>query len=581
MRSLRIGAALVVVLLAVATTVAQTKRPNVLIILTDDQGLGDFSAHGNPILKTPNLDALRAESVRFTDFHSAPMCTPTRGQLMTGVDAVRNGATSVTGGRSFLRPGIPTMPEMFAAAGYRTGIFGKWHLGDHYPHRPTDKGFRTAVWHMGWGFTAAPEFTNTLFDGRYIEGVETKRFQGHVTDFWFARATAWMRERKTKGEPFLCYLATNAPHAPHVVAEKYSAPYQGQGPAEFFGMIAQIDENIGRLDKFLKESELRDNTIVIFMTDNGGTAGVKTFNAGLRAQKTTYYEGGHLVPFWVRWPAGKLTRPRDIATPAQVQDVLPTLLELTGVKPSAQARFDGQSLAGLLRGTSELSERAFVVQYSRAKLEKWQSCVVWQQWRLVEGKELYDVVADRAQTQDLAAKQPEVLARLRAHYEAWWAGLGDKVNEFVPISLGARQQPTVALTSADWQDVYADNSNHIRNAEGGPRGGHWNVQVERAGEYEFKLRRWPPELALPLTASAPAHRSGDNRVIPGKALPIAGAKLTIAGQELSAASKPEDQAIMLRAKLPAGRTQLHAWFVDAAAQDVSGAYYVEVSPRRK
>src|SRR5512137_1169241 len=120
--------------------------PNVLIVLTDDQGIGDFSCLGNPVLKTPNLDKLHAESVRFTDFHSAPMCTPTRGQLLTGVDAVRNGATSVTGGRSFIRPGIPTMPEMFAAAGYRTGIFGKWHLGDNYPHRPMDRGFQEAVY---------------------------------------------------------------------------------------------------------------------------------------------------------------------------------------------------------------------------------------------------------------------------------------------------------------------------------------------------------------------------------------------------------------------------------------------------
>lgn len=195
------------------------KRPNVLIILTDDQGLGDFSRHGNPVLRTPHLDRLASESVRLTDFHSAPMCTPTRGQLMTGLDAVRNGATSVTGGRSFLRRGIPTMPELLAKVGYRTGLSGKWHLGDHFPHRPMDRGFQKAIWHQGWGFTAAPEFSNTLFDGHCFDGDRRSHFSGHCTDWWFDSAINWMQDCHAKQEPFFCYLPLNAPHAPHEVAE--------------------------------------------------------------------------------------------------------------------------------------------------------------------------------------------------------------------------------------------------------------------------------------------------------------------------------------------------------------------------
>src|SRR4051812_9157684 len=142
-------------------------RPNILIVLVDDAGYGDFSCHGHPWLKTPNIDRLHDESVRFTDFHVAPMCTPTRGQLLTGMDALRNAAASVTAGRAFLRPGISTLPQQLAKAGYDTGIFGKWHLGDSYPHRPMEKGFQTAVWIKGWGFTSAPEFNNTLMDGRF------------------------------------------------------------------------------------------------------------------------------------------------------------------------------------------------------------------------------------------------------------------------------------------------------------------------------------------------------------------------------------------------------------------------------
>ncbi|MBI4657750.1 MAG: arylsulfatase [Verrucomicrobia bacterium] len=551
-----------------ATAAVPTARPNVLIVLTDDQGMGDFSCYGNPVLKTPNLDRLREQCVRFTDFHVAPMCTPTRGQLLTGQDAVRNGATSVTGGRSFIRPGIPTLPELFAAAGYRTGMFGKWHLGDNYPHRPMDRGFQEAICHLGWGFTSAPEFANTLLDGRYFhDGVE-KRFSGYCTDFWFERAMAWMKERQAARQPFLCYLPLNAPHGPHVVPEKYSAPYEGKGPAKFFGMIANLDENIGRLEAFLRDTGLRDNTILIFMTDNGGTAGVKLWNAGLRAGKTTFYDGGHRVPCWVRWPIGALGEPRDIATPAQVQDILPTLLDLCVVNTPPSTRFDGVSLAGLLRVTTgQLPDRKFVVQYSRAKLEKWECGVIWNQWRLVHGKELYDVAADRAQQTDLAAKHPDIVAKLREHYERWWTELEPLSREFVATSLGAEKQPLVTLTSSDWQDVYADNAGHVRQAAGGPRGGHWNVRVERAGEYEISLRRWPAELDTALTAL-----NGDG----SRALPITGAKLTVGGQELSEKASPGAKEIKFQTRLPVGPIRLQGWFSDDKGSDLCGAFYATV-----
>jgi hypothetical protein len=197
-------AATIAALAAPAPAAAQQRRPNVIILLTDDQGYGDLSCHGNPVLKTPNLDRLHGQSVRLTDFHSAPMCTPTRGQLLTGQDALRNGATSVTAGRTFIRPGVSTAAEIFAAAGRRTGIFGKWHLGDNYPHRPHDRGFAEAVYHQGWGFTSAPEFANTLFDGRYFHNGIEKRFAGDVAlpggkripamlELEFPRSKSWVQ----------------------------------------------------------------------------------------------------------------------------------------------------------------------------------------------------------------------------------------------------------------------------------------------------------------------------------------------------------------------------------------------------
>ncbi len=569
---------LAAVAVAGTSTAATAPRPNVLIILVDDAGYGDFSCHGHPFLKTPNIDRLHAESVRLTDFHVAPMCSPTRGQLLTGAHGLRTGVTSVTSARTFLRPEFATAPQIFAQGGWRTGIFGKWHLGDSYPHRPMDKGFQTAVWTRGWGFTSAPEFSNTLIEGRILRGDQPEKFPGYITDFCFDEAMGWMRERQAKAEPFFCYLPLHAAHAPHTVPDKYSAFFAGKPAPAFFGMLANIDENMGRLDTFLRASGLRENTIVIFMTDNGGTAGVKTFNAGLRAGKTTYYEGGHRVPCFIRWPAGGLRAPTDLAPVTQVQDVLPTLLEFAGLAKPAGPAFDGLSLAPLLRGkTDTLPDRTLFVQYGPGAGEKdtsgpkkFRSAVLWNQWRLVHGAELYDVNADRAQARDLAAAHPAIVADLRHRYEAWWSTVEPRLRDFVPASLGSAAENPVVLTSSDWQDAYADNSNHVRNAVGGPRGGPWHVNVERPGDYEFALRRWPSDLEAPIDG---------NIAPPGKALPIAAAKLTIADQQVSAPVAAHANEVILRAKLSAGRTQLQAWFLDAGGQDLCGAYFVKITRR--
>jgi arylsulfatase len=560
-------------------------KPNVLIVMTDDQGLGDFSLMGNPVLKTPSLDAFAKQSVRLTDFHVAPMCSPTRGQLMTGLAALRNGATSVTAGRTFLRPGLPTMPEVFGKAGYRTGIFGKWHLGDSYPHRPMDRGFQESIYHLGWGqLLSTPEFDWPLIDGRYFHNGVEKRYKGHCTDFWFDSAMAWMKQCKQKGEPFFCYLPTNAPHGPCIDFDEYIKPYRKRGlPAAFFGMIAHVDKRFGDLERFLVEQKLKDDTIVVFMTDNGGTAGVKVFNAGLRGGKTTYYEGGHRVPCWIRWPNGKLAAPREIGVPTQNTDLLPTLCDLCSIEPPKRAKADdlfrGVSLAGLLAGTQkELPDRMFVVQYGQI-IQKFDSCIVWGRWRLVKGEELYDVAADRAQKNNLAAKHPEVVKEMRDHYEAWWKAVAPMLNDFVPISIGAKQQPVVELTSGDWEGIYADNSGYVRQAVGGPTGGHWHIKVEEAGKYEFTLRRWPAQTGAALgEAYEPSEKSPGYNVKVTKSFPtIALAKLAIAGVNAQTKADPKATGATLRVKLPAGKTKLKAWFADAEGKGLCGAFFVTVA----
>ena len=327
-----------------------SKPPNVLIILIDDQGYGDFSCLGNPVLKTPNLDKLHDQSVCFTDFHVAPMCTPTRGQLMSGRDCLANGAMNVSSGRAFLHKELPTMADIFSASGYRCGIFGKWHLGDNYPYRPQDRGFQETVWYPSSHIGSAPDYwDNDYFDDTYSHNGRRMKFTGYTTDVFFGEAMKWMRAQAAARQPFFCYLPTAAPHAPLFVADKYREPYKSQTRkvASFFGMIANIDENMDRLDAFLRETGLYDNTILIFMTDNGGTAGVPVFNAGMRGQKMDLWEGGHRVPCFIRWPAGKLRPPGDIAELTEVQDILPTLVDLCRLRKPAKAQFDGLSLAGL------------------------------------------------------------------------------------------------------------------------------------------------------------------------------------------------------------------------------------------
>jgi arylsulfatase A-like enzyme len=554
---------------------SQAVKPNILIVLIDDAGYGDFGCHGHPFLKTPNIDNLYGESVRLTDFHVAPMCTPTRGQLLTGQDALRNAAASVTAGRAFLRPGIPTLPELLSKAGWNTGIFGKWHLGDSYPHRPIDKGFKTSVWMKGWGFTSAPEFSNTLFNGRYYRGTEEGRFSGYVTDYCFAQAMSWMDQQSKNETPFFCYLPLHAAHAPHVVPDRFSDAFAGHKSPNFFGMLSNIDENMGRLEVFLKQSKLHDNTIVIFMTDNGGTAGVPVFNAGLRGHKTEYYDGGHRVPCFIRWSKANL-RPRDISVPTQVQDLMPTLLDFCSGsrdQPIESSDVDGLSLANLLRDDTPITDRKLVVQYGASPPhpddpQKWRSCVVWNQWRLVHGDELYDTVADRSQKVNVADKHPEVLTEMRGYYEKWWAGIEPKLGEFVTLSLGAEQENPVELSSSDWQDIYADNAGHVRNAIGGPRGAPWNVFVEREGSYEVRLRRWPFDLDAPLDG---------NVTPPGKALPIAAATLRIGSLENQMKTAADSKEAIFVMHLPAGRTQLHAWFQDASGKNLCGAYYAKVT----
>jgi len=568
-----------------AAEVTQPARPNVLVVLTDDQGYGDFSCHGNPILKTPNLDRLHSESIRLTDFHVSPMCTPTRGQILTGRDCLANGAYVVCSGHGFIRQGIPTAADLFAAAGYATGMFGKWHLGDNYPYRPQDRGFQETVTFRNWGISSAQDhWCNEYMDDTYLHNGTLQKYPGYCTDIWFEEAIRWMKAQAKAGKPFFAYLPTNAPHGPLWVPEKYSTPYKGKvapGVARFFGMIANLDENMGRLDSVLREAGLYDNTLLVFMTDNGATAGQKVWNAGMRGHKTEYYEGGHRVPCFIRWPAGKLRSAGDVADLTQSQDVLPTLVELCGLTKPSEATFDGQSLAKLLRGQpqAELDGRKLVVQYGIWQEylgpTKWNCAVMCDKWRLVGGKELYNIKTDPGQSHDLAEGNPKLVATLREHYEAWWAKTEPLAREFQPIHLGTEHESPTYLGSQDWVAPNTSNAPSIR--EGIQQNGPWHVLAVRAGTYEFALQRWPREANAGVTESVPAFKGKLGEYKAGVALPIAKARLKVADCDESQPVGAGDKAVVFRVKLPAGRTTLQTWFYDAAGRELCGAYYVYVT----
>jgi hypothetical protein len=316
---------------------------------------------------------------------------------------------------------------------------------------------------------------------------------------------------------------------------------------------------------------------VVFFHDNGGTGGVNLFNAGMRDRKTTYYDGGHRAACFIRWPGGKL-QPRAVDELCQVQDLLPTLLELCGIERPAAARFDGISLAKTLRGIDEQAEsfdRTLVVQYGQ-KPEKFQSAVLWKKWRLVHGTELYNVETDPGQKQNVAAKNPEVVKRLREHYEKWWAGVEPLLAEPVPIVIGADEENPVTLSAADWWNVYCDNMRDLRT--GKPANSVWNVVAVKDGRYEIALRRWPKEADAAIAAGVPEFRAVDGTLPAGKALPIAAVRLKV-GELLDETKVAADaKEIKFSVELNAGaKLAMQSFCYDATGQELCGAYFAYVT----
>ncbi|MDA0709934.1 MAG: arylsulfatase [bacterium] len=482
-----------------------SKKPNVVFVITDDQGYGDLGCHGNDTLQTPHIDHLYSESLRFTNFHVGPTCAPTRAGLLTGRYCNCTGVWHTIGGRSLLRADETTLADFFKAAGYRTGMFGKWHLGDNYPFHPHNRGFDEALYHGGGGVHQTPDYWgNTYFNDTYFRNGQPESFRGYCTDIWFDEAMSFID--RSGDDPFFCYVPTNAPHSPFNVPDPYRELYdQADIPdarKRFYGMITNIDENVGRLRRYLQMKQLDRDTLFIFMTDNGTAAGCQFdadgfvsdgYNAGLRGQKGSEYDGGHRVPFFLHWPGGGYSEGRDIHTLTANIDFLPTLCDLCQVTlpDSATARLNGTSLKPLIERSAHLPERTLVTDSQRVEHpEKWRkSATMTDRWRLINGKELYDIQIDREQRQDVAGQHPETVDQLRSAYERWWDQVSERFDEDVAIPIATPHEPVSILTTHDWHN---EDSNCAWNQAAVRRGhicnGRWTIEVREPGRYQFELR---------------------------------------------------------------------------------------------
>ncbi|MFP4500865.1 MAG: arylsulfatase [Candidatus Hydrogenedentota bacterium] len=531
------------------------KRPNVVLIVTDDQGYGDLGGHGNPALETPHLDRLHDESTRLTRFYASPVCAPTRASLMTGRWNYRTGVVDTYLGRAMMHANEVTIAEALANQGYRTGIFGKWHLGDNYPMRPQDQGFQETLVHKGGGIGQPSDPPDTgYFDPILEYNGAQKQFKGYCTDIFTDGAMDFIAA--DKDQPFFCYLSTNAPHTPLEIADKYADPYRKQGlhedTARLYGMVANLDENLGRLLKHIDNLGLREDTIVVFMTDNGaqrnGQSAIDRYNAGMHGWKGSVYEGGIHVPCFMRWP-GTLEPGQTVTRTAAHIDLFPTLLALCGAAPPEDVELDGRDLSPLLHDPQgDMPERNLFFQWHRGDApEKWKACaVVGQRFKLVNGKELYDLHNDPHERHDIAAQHPAIVAEMRAAYEQWFDDVSSTRGYAPPrIYIGTKHENPVILTRQDWRG--SDRAG-VREGWGDKNVGHWLVDIRNAGTYRVRVDV-PEDTPGTVTLRAAG-------VEQSKPLEKGAASVTFEGLEL-----------------PAGETEVHAQ-LDAEGGPFGARYVV-------
>lgn len=572
-------------------------KPNVILIMTDDQGYGDLACHGNPIIKTPNLDKFYTESIRFKDFHVNAFCAPTRAALMTGRMSDRTHVRTTVFMRNHLNREETTMAEFFKASGYHTGHFGKWHLGRNYPYRPIDRGFDQWVGHGDGGTgTSSDYWGNDKMNDTYMRNGKWEKFDGFGNDIFFDETIDFIS--KHKDEPFFIYLATNIPHGPWNVLNEWRHAYSDikrtasnwESELDFLSTISRFDENFGRLRAFLRKNNLDDNTILIFLTDNGTSGGDSIFNAGMRGKKGSVYEGGHRVPYFIHWPAGGLSMPRDIDHLASHFDILPTLIDLCELKTPERGHldFDGKSLVPLINDAHPVWEDRVMFMHSQNTTEipvkGLNSLVATEKWRLINGEELYDIQTDPGQKDNIADQHPDVVNELFRKYEDYWDQIQMENNPYPRPIIGSDLDEETWLTCDAWildnPKLYTWNQSHV--LAGVKNNGFWPVEIVADGLYQFDVRRWPKEINHPISASLPQNKDSDIfhngkpvKSPDGIRIHAVKVRLRVGNQEMEKEINDSDVNAVFNLQLPPGPTTIQAWLIDADGGE-QGAYYTYI-----
>ncbi len=566
-----------------AASAPAAQRPNVILIMTDDQGIGDFGATGNKIIETPNIDAMATRSASMESFYVSPVCSPTRACLMTGRYNYRTRVIDTWLGRSMMDPAETTIAEVLSGAGYATGIFGKWHLGDCYPMRPIDQGFEESLVLKGGGLAQPSEplenhrrYTNPIL---FHNGAQVQT-TGYCTDVYFRAATAFIEKTLAAKRNFFVYLPTNAPHGPfHDVPEDLRKHYLKKDLASLLvrkprgkrlaaevdklsriaAMITNVDQNVGRLFAKLDTLGITSNTLVFFLVDNGPNT--LRYVGNRRGMKTYVNEGGVRAPLWAQWPT-RLEPGTRSDQPAAHIDLFPTILDACGVAKPAGLRLDGRSILPLLEGKKcAWPDRAIVLQSHRGdRPVRYHNFMIRDaRWKLLNASgfgrerfvgapkfELYDVVKDPRESTNLIDREPAVFERLKKAYDRWFDDVSStRPDNYAPprIVVGSVHENPTVLTRQDWRGgTWAPDSI-----------GHWEINVARAGLYDVHL----------LFDAKPAAETAE--------VTVAGVTRRVA---IAARATSCDLAGM---RLPAGDTEFHAVLTHGARR--RGVYQVFISRR--
>ncbi|MDU0355127.1 arylsulfatase [Paraglaciecola aquimarina] len=582
-----------------------SKKPNIVIVMTDDQGFGDLGINHNPIIQTPTIDALAEQSVRLSNFHVDPTCSPTRAALLTGKNSLKAGVWHTVMVRYLLSPKHETLAEKLQQDGYDTAIFGKWHLGDNYPYRPQEQGFNHVLIHGGGGVGQTPDYWgNTQFNDTYYRNGEPEKFDGYATTIWFDEAIKYITQPKDK--PYFAYIALNAPHGPYRAPEAFIKPYLAKGlnrgMASFYGMITHIDGQVKKLRQAIRTTGEEDNTIFIFMTDNGSSYHPTDNNnnitklhqqlkqdhpnwlpnGGLRGYKASTFEGGHRVPFYISYPNGNLKK-GDYSTLTAHYDVMPTLLDFAGVSEFPDD-IDGKSLRTLITegSDSSLADRSIVITNQRVSIPSPERPVVVakNEWRLLSqnGKEqLYNLSTDPSQMQNVISQHRDIAAELRKQRQAWWDDASKDGFLDSYIAIGNPAENPVRLNAMDWME--------IKNEQGVPWFiGHQGTADER--DYPHWLTREEDFQALPWYVDVEV--SGEYQVRPYYHDIPAGTPVQKKYCVVDANGKRYIERVWLRSShckidlpLSAGKQKLTAWFTDdeTGQSKEKAAFYVYVEKR--